>query len=347
MPLSVCQDGIRNLILKLSIERITQGDRAMQAGNRYRVFSFTEIIRRRREAGLLYYARLPGGGRIFVTIEGDEIDLVALSERRSAGLPKFGTNALPDLGEQGPDTGTAFVPNSGAQPVPNYAPLPIKGSLDKKTKPTTTSSVDVSRIVKVFLDEEPGADQFVIDTLINDVLSRIPDAQTEEFESAIKVKGAETRQGRSVAKSKAKYLVKAVLSYFAGEAFQQRRLRAKAYKYQAELDRVRDAAASAIEAELRSNDHIWQQFRDRLSSKIDQHTYETWIKPLRFLRIQEGVMYVIIPIPEFKGVEDRHGQVIKETANELKLQVEKVQCVTAEEAVCLTVAGTDSVGGAL
>jgi hypothetical protein len=345
-PFSVCQDGIKNLILKLDIDRISSSERETQTG-RYRVYAFTEVIRRRREAGLLYFTKRPGGGRIFVTIQGEEIDLVALSERRSAVVPKIGIDALPDFGAQGPDSGNGVVPNSGAQSVPNYPPLPVKKPLDKQTKPTTTSSVDVCRIVNAFLDQEASADQFVINGLISKVLSSIPDAQTEEFETAIRVKGAETRRGRSVAIFKDKYLATAVLRYFAGEAFQERRLRAKANKFQAELDRAREAAASALEAELQSQDHTWHQLRDLLFTKMDRHKFEVWIKPLRLFRIQSGGLYLVVPTPDFRGVEETYGHLIKETASELQLAVNQVRCVTAEEAVRLTSAGTDLAGGAL
>jgi hypothetical protein len=50
---------------------------------------------------------------------------------------------------------------------------------------------------------------------------------------------------------------------------------------------------------------IWQQALVRLWRKINRHSYDTWLKPSRGERIENGDLVVSVPTPEFLHIADR------------------------------------------
>ena len=230
-PFSVCQEAIKGLTLKLDIERIEDGTPALRAGARYRVYGFKEILRRRQIAGLTFYVKRAGGGRVFVTAEGTEIDLRAL--HNAGAVPGFGEVSVPNFGAAVPRSGTASVPNfsgelpnSGTPSVPDFGTQQESKFLENQSKPTS-SVLDLSRVAEAFLKYHSGADQPLIDATIAGVLSRVPDATADEIVAAIELKGQETQASRAAAVHPGKYLRAAVMRHFEGDVFQARRLRAK------------------------------------------------------------------------------------------------------------------------
>jgi len=329
VPQSTCQEAVAGLIYKLSIQQIEPGLPALRVGARYRIYSFREILRRRQIAGLNYYAKLPGGGRIFVTEDGHEIDLAARYELLTKTIPNFGEDADPNFG--------IAQPNSGTESVPNFALQLESKSLENNTKPTS-SELDIARITDAFLQHYEATDQLLIESTVAQVLRRVPDVGTDELVHAIQLKGAETKAGMAVAKQPGAYLRSVVVRYFAGSAFQARRLRAKAQQKQAILQSARETAVEAIREEIDSQANIWQKVRELIAAKMDSHSFGIWIHPMRLLRISGEFMYLVIPVPEFRHAVAKYEGLIVSAANEAQLSITTARLVTVEEAASMVTA---------
>ncbi len=75
----------------------------------------------------------------------------------------------------------------------------------------------------------------------------------------------------------------------------------------------------------------WVQILAALEKKVNRHAYDTWLKPTRYSYVRERMLYVRIPTPEFKHVGERYGDLIQEAIENLHLEFDDVEFITADE----------------
>src|SRR6266436_2027075 len=75
----------------------------------------------------------------------------------------------------------------------------------------------------------------------------------------------------------------------------------------------------------------WVRILDALEKKVNRHSYDTWLKPTRYSHARDGVLFVRVPTPEFRTVGDKYADLIQEAIDNLGLEYQDVQFVTAED----------------
>ena len=80
-----------------------------------------------------------------------------------------------------------------------------------------------------------------------------------------------------------------------------------------------------------SSPNPWVRILDALEKKINRHSYDTWLKPTRFSHFEESKLFVRVPTAEFCHIGDKYGDLIQEAIENLGLNFEDVEFVTAEE----------------
>src|SRR5579872_5642865 len=76
----------------------------------------------------------------------------------------------------------------------------------------------------------------------------------------------------------------------------------------------------------------WQQILSALEKKISRHSFDTWFKPTRFDRADGNKLYIKVPTPEFRQLDDKFGDLIGEAMESLGLSFEEVHYIAEEAA---------------
>jgi len=75
----------------------------------------------------------------------------------------------------------------------------------------------------------------------------------------------------------------------------------------------------------------WVRILDALEKKINRHSYDTWLKPTRYSHASGKVIYVRVPTPEFRHIEEKYADLIQEALDNLNLEFQDVKFVTPED----------------
>ena len=75
----------------------------------------------------------------------------------------------------------------------------------------------------------------------------------------------------------------------------------------------------------------WLRVLDALEKKVNRHSYDTWLKPLRYSHTQGATLFVRVPAPEFREMGERYADLIGEAIENLGLEVKDVEFITTEE----------------
>ena len=75
----------------------------------------------------------------------------------------------------------------------------------------------------------------------------------------------------------------------------------------------------------------WVRILAALEKKINRQSFETWLKPTRFSRVEDRTLYVRIPSNDFAHVGDRYGDLIQEAIDNLSLDIDQVKFETPQK----------------
>src|SRR5258708_12202403 len=75
----------------------------------------------------------------------------------------------------------------------------------------------------------------------------------------------------------------------------------------------------------------WLRILAALEKKITRLSYETWLKPTAFSHTAGKIIFVRVPTPEFRHIEEKFGDLIQEALEVLALEYQEVKFITAEE----------------
>ena len=62
---------------------------------------------------------------------------------------------------------------------------------------------------------------------------------------------------------------------------------------------------------------------------MNRHSYDTWLKPLRYSHTLGATLFVRVPAPEFREMGERYADLIREAIENLELEVKDVEFITA------------------
>jgi hypothetical protein len=75
----------------------------------------------------------------------------------------------------------------------------------------------------------------------------------------------------------------------------------------------------------------WEKILRVLESRVNRHSFDTWLKPTRFAGEQDGVLYVRIPTGEFRHAGEKYAALIAEAIAELGMEFRDVKFEEAEQ----------------
>lgn len=221
---------LRRLVFKQSIEVLDYERSTTRTARRYRVFSYGEILKRRREAGLEWVVRRRGvefvnpatGEPLFVdpgAVDGPDSSpdaVTAPPDAVTAGeSPAFTSGDSDAVRPSAPHAVTA-------PPLGNEARENPKGSKQEKSK--TTSSVD-SSLVSEALQKHWQTDHAAVQQLVRSCLAVRPDCTTSEIVHFIEEKGYILAKNVRGFTNPVGFLLSSVPKCFEGETFNRWRER--------------------------------------------------------------------------------------------------------------------------
>jgi chromosomal replication initiator protein len=81
----------------------------------------------------------------------------------------------------------------------------------------------------------------------------------------------------------------------------------------------------------------WERILAALEKKVNRHSYDTWLKPLRYSEIRGATLFVRVPAPEFREMGERYADLIREAIENLGLEVKDVvEFITADSPAAAT-----------
>jgi hypothetical protein len=225
---SNCKKNVQSLIEKLALEVTKAHETASSIGTTYRIFSYGEILRRRKAAGLIWVIRTSGVR--FVRPMGD------------SPTPPVRNSPTGSMSE----SPTGSVSNT---PIPPVCETPTPLGKERKILERPSSS---SAVIYEALSKFGSVDDDVLHRLTQSCRQSAPDCTDEEIIHFIREKGSMVRTGRI--SNPIGFLLTAVPKCFLGETFQLYRA-----EEQKRLEREADEAAR-VKKELEE----WRQEQHRI-----------------------------------------------------------------------------------
>jgi hypothetical protein len=203
--------NVRSLIAKLALQEFRDYNCEKSLGRTYRIFNYSEILKRRREAGLLWYMRRTLAVVFVNPSNGHPLDL---GLRKSPSNSGPGPNLTRDRGlNLTPDPPT----NLSDKPGINLEPLYREKDREQKLSETSSSS---DSLLFEALSQYGVADDDVLKRLRSQTRSVCPDFTDEELVHFIHSKGHLIRRRDSGISSPIGFFLTSVPKCFVGESFQ-------------------------------------------------------------------------------------------------------------------------------
>jgi hypothetical protein len=243
-----CKRNTAGLISKLAIDVICAENIHNRKGRTYRVFSFGEILKRRRAAGFEWVSR--DKSRRFVQKDGLSFPDGGLRKEGTA-LSYSDTVVIADtvvdfsashLATVSATTIGAVVAKTPGTVVATTPPLGSSLGIQEEEKPS--SSTEVNMIVQALALQAGMADASAAIRLIRECRKTCPSATTDEIAAVVREKGFAARYRRDV-RNMVGFLLATVPIVFDGEGIEIYRRRVTAEMQaavQAEDERRRNAA---------------------------------------------------------------------------------------------------------
>lgn len=263
MARASAQKNLRGLVEKLAVEVIETFDVTSSKAPTYRVFNYTEILRRRESAGMIWYVRRTQAVR-FVDPSGRE---VIRSVQNTPGLELIsspGIEIAPDPGQIiGPSPGRNLRGSPGLELGP---PIREKEYEEIETKTSTSSDFPLPSILIEGLQRLAlGFDEEAAIALWRNSRNRAPDCTADEILHFTAVKAATAKTGKI--QNPVGFLLVAVPKCFEGQAF-------KTFREQDRNRRVRQQTREEddqkniqrLEDEMRLEQETYRQAEERLTT---------------------------------------------------------------------------------
>ena len=223
---------LRRLVFKQTIEILDYERSTTRTARRYRVFSYGEILKKRREAGLEWVVRRrgvefvnPATGEPLFDDPG-AVDAPDASPDAVTALSTAITSGDPDAfttGDSDADTPSASAAVT-ASPLGKEAREALKGSDQEKKK--TTSSVDLS-LVSNALQRYWQTDEDAVRQLVRSCSAVRPDCTTDEILNFIEEKGYLLSKNPRTFTNPVGFLLHSIPKCFEGPTFDRWRERQK------------------------------------------------------------------------------------------------------------------------
>jgi hypothetical protein len=336
-----CQRVLQELRAKRIIEIIHPPRYGSDEAPTYCVRSFTTVLQIWRQLGLTHF--IGGRTRILVDPISPNRRLgggFRLQTQESTGGEQQLCNG-PDESELSP--GDMKSPDDLKSPPPGdiksggpgdmKSPLSITGNKGRNkyrnTQATATSAVDAAVVAAVMCQYAPS-DQAAAAQVIDSACALCPDCTTEDVVAAVRRKGNQL-QGQEGVKNPVAVLMTACAD-LALAARNERVAMEKKRTDEALRDaRTKRKATFLAELDGLPSGNEWKQILDGIKSYLAKQSFDTWLKPTRFIGITNRILRVCVPSSEFKLINEKYAVEINRAIQNLGLDVAAVECLTIEE----------------
>jgi hypothetical protein len=263
MARASAQKNLRALGQKLALEVIEGFDVTSSKAPTYRVFNYTEILRRREMAGMIWYVRRTQAVR-FVDDKGHEIIRAVVRDPglEFADSPGLGFDSNPgSILEPSPG------PNITSKPGLEFGPHLREVQDERRTTQTTSSSFSLPppELIEALHQLLAVFDNEAATILWNDCRSKAADCTVEEVLHFSEVKAASFRTGKI--QNPTGFLLVTVPKCFEGQAFKA--FREQERKRRAEQQRREEEElkkAQMLQKELRVEQETYRQAEEKLAT---------------------------------------------------------------------------------
>ena len=296
--------NILSLKAKLAIDILDEHNSRDLVPRLYRVFSYKEILERRKIAGLQYVIRQKNV--VFVTATGEPITLPGLHHATSK------TKRAQD-----------------AAPVRDS--LPVSDS--HTGNESTASFIDPRLVYDVFVKYAPHVDQAAVFRLISSCQEQMPDVTQAELVDALCIKGEQVVRSGS-AQNPTAVLLRAVPEWIGDSTFKLRREQIRKDEERAAAQHRLQLIESALLEKLQQlpKNNNWEAIKAYLREVIDPHSFDIWLKPLVSAWESNGVLSVLLPADCFHMVATRFRNEVSQAIDVLTLSLSEIIFLGPEEA---------------
>jgi hypothetical protein len=296
--------NLLSLKAKLAIDILDEYNSRDLVPRLYRIFSYKEILERRKIADLHYVIRQKNV--IFVSSTGEPILLPGLhsaTKKTKSGQQSAKTSPTPPVSEThtGGESSLAFI--------------------------------DPRWIYDMFAKYAPHVDQAAVFKLISSCQEQRPDVTQAELVDALCIKGEQVARSGS-AQNPIAVLLKAVPEWIGDPTFTLRRVqirrRASLAAAQDQLQFMQSAVLEKLQ-QLPRNDN-WEQIRSYLRKVVDPHSFEIWLTPLVRAWEINGVLSVLLPADRFHVVATKFATEVSQAIELLSLNISEINYLDPEEA---------------
>jgi hypothetical protein len=64
---------------------------------------------------------------------------------------------------------------------------------------------------------------------------------------------------------------------------------------------------------------LWGAIRDNLAKRVNRHSFDTWIKPVKAAGYVDHVLYIRVPTPEFKHIGEKYASELNDASSEMPI----------------------------
>ena len=272
---SNCKKNILSLIDKLAVEAVGRHSVQRNIGKTYRIYSYSAILRRRKQAGMVFIVR--ANGVRFVTADGN---LLSAQSKISSDLTELGPiNTLIGDSHRGVSKKAQGETHIGAVSDPPIGQLgkthtgPI-GEAHRESKEIRNQGTPQEASSSFGMPQElikdlhfilPTLDDQAAGMLWNECRIRVPDCTPEEVTYFVKTKTLVLKAGRI--QNPVGFLISAVPKCFEGETFQIfRREQARRREEQQKSEAEERRRAEELQEQARLEAESYRRAEERLAA---------------------------------------------------------------------------------
>lgn len=285
--------NLRSLIEKLAIEIVEDEDRKRQTARVYHVFSYKEILERRRASGLEWVIK--NRGVRFISKE--KVEEILASETLPSDFTDE-TDALPSVPHPQRGSESLEARASGSQP-----PLLGNTTLENSFQETSSSSFPTEPLIKELHKLVPILDEEAVISLWNECRMRAGDCTAEEILYFAREKSLISRNGKI--QNPVGFLLAAVPKCFEGQVFTTfREEQKKKAEEQRRVEVERQKTARLQEEQIAREAEAYRKAEEKLKS-LPKSEYDGLFESTKEKLLKDHPQVRSYPAAEFEKLVRR------------------------------------------
>jgi hypothetical protein len=286
-----CERALDGLCWKGLIDLVKPEDSKTWTGRTYRLLPYKEVKERWKEWGYTHVLRKPGGGIDFCDSEGVVFPVrpAPASTNQQLGTGTSTTKLeIVHRANVSPGAGDTLSIKAGSKLAPQLDIGPEEITSDN----TTSSGHDRESIWQTLTAYCGYVDDAAVRQIIASSQHARPNLSQEELLDALHAVGKQLLgEGRRV-RNPIGWMISVVPDYVADKEYERRRDFEADRRVKAQVEKEQLSIDAAIHAHLSTlpRENEWTRILTFLEGKVNVHTLELLLKPVKFFDLQDGVL---------------------------------------------------------